>query len=119
MNQPNPHERRRLKRRNVSYYLPILDNSSQKVVGHLVDISPVGLMMDSKVPIPTNMRYDLRLDFVEAISGKAYLQFNARSKWCRPDSIQPFLFNVGFEFLNISPSDLEIVKRIMEKYGAG
>ena len=88
-------------------------------MGHLVDISPVGLMMDSKVPIPTNLNYNLRLDLMENIAGKASVEFNARSKWCRPDSIQPYLYNAGFEFINIAPDDAEIVKHIAEKYGSG
>ena len=117
MNTPNQRERRRLERRNVSYYLPVLDNKTRRVIGHLVDISPVGLMMDSKIPVPTNLKYDLHLDFMEEIAGKAYVDFTARSKWCRPDSIQPYLYNAGFDFTNLADEDIEIIKRIAEKYG--
>jgi len=118
VNDLTPHERRRLKRRNLSYYLPVLDNNSQKVIGHLVDISAVGLMMDSKIPIKVDQRYNLRLDFLEEISGKGSMQFLARCRWCRTDAIQPNLYNAGFEIVSIAPSDLEVIKRIAEKYCA-
>ena len=108
-----------MERRNVSFYLPVLDNNTQQVIGHLVDISPVGLMMDSKIPIPTNLSYNLHLDFMEDMAGRASLDFTARSKWCRPDSIQPFLYNAGFEITNVAPDDMEVIKCIVEKYGAG
>ncbi len=118
MKNPNPQDRRRLERRNISYYLPILDNTTQKVIGHLVDISPVGLLMDSTVPILPDMAYDLLMDLMEAINGTPYVEFVARSKWCRTDSVHPYLYNAGFEITNIAPEDIEVIKHIAEKYGA-
>jgi hypothetical protein len=110
-------ERRKLKRRNLSYYLPVIDIGTQQVMGHLVDITPIGLMMDSKKPIPTNLDFNLHLDLMEDVSEKAFIEFTARSKWCRPDTIQPYLFNAGFQIVNLTPEDTAIVKRIAEKYG--
>jgi PilZ domain len=119
MKNPNAKERRRLKRQNISYYLAIKDNQTDKIIGHLVDISPAGLLMDSKVPIQTNDSYDLHLDFMEAIGGKAWLDFTARSIWCHPDPIQPYMYYAGFEITNLGSDDLEIIKRVADKYGAG
>jgi hypothetical protein len=116
---PNAQERRRLDRRNLSYYLPVQDKDTQKIIGHLVDISPVGFLMSAKIPIQTDRNYNLRLDFMEEIAGKASLEFIARSKWCRSDSIQPFIYNAGFEITAIAPDGIEIIKRIVEKYGTG
>ncbi len=115
----NTRDRRRLKRRNITYYLPILDNTTQKVIGHLVDISSVGLLMDSKIPFQPDQSYDLMLNLMEAIDGKDSIEFVARSKWCRIDSAHPYLFNAGFEITNIAPEDIEVIKRIAAKYGAG
>ena len=115
----NARERRRLQRRNISYYLAIMDSQTQKVIGHLVDISPAGLLMDSKIPVQTNQKFDLHLEFLEDIAGKASLDISARSKWCRPDPIQPYMYYVGFEISNLAADDLEVIKRIAEKYGAG
>jgi hypothetical protein len=117
MDKPTPQERRELKRRNLSYYLQVMDNNTQQVIGHLVDISPVGLMIDSKKSITTNLSFHLRMDLMENIAGKAFVEFVACSKWCRADSIQPYLFNVGFEIVKINPHDADIVRAIAEKYG--
>jgi hypothetical protein len=117
MNKLNMAERRRFQRKNVSYYLPVMDNNTAKVIGHLVDISQVGLMMDSKIPIQTNLTFDLRLDFMEDIAGKACLEFKARCKWCRPDKIQPYMYNVGFEIVNISSRDMAVIQAISDRYG--
>ena len=115
--KPNSIERRKLNRRKVSYYLPIMDDNTKQVIGHLMDISPTGLMMDSKIPIPANLKYDLRLDLMEDIAGKSILEFVAISKWCRSDSLQPYMYNAGFQIINISPDNIEVIKRIAEKYG--
>ena len=118
MPKPSAHERRKFERRNLSYYLPILDNDSQQVIGHLVDISPIGLMIDCKRNIPSGQNFNLRLDLMENVAGKAFIEFVARCRWCRSDNIQPFLYNAGFEIVTISADTLEIVKKIAEKYGA-
>ena len=119
MNQPTSQERRKLKRRSLSYYLPVLDNSTQQILGHLVDITPIGLMIDCKRNIPSGQDYHLHLDLMEHVTGKAFVEFIARCRWCRSDSIQPFLYNAGFEIVNVSPDDIEIIKNIAEKYGGG
>jgi hypothetical protein len=118
MNKQIANERRRQQRRNVNFYLPVMDSDTQEVIGHMVDISLVGFMMDSKIPVPTNVMYNLHLDFMENVAGRASLDFTGRSKWCRHDLIQPFLYNAGFEFVNLAPGDLEVFKTIAEKYGA-
>ncbi len=119
MEIPDKNERRRLKRRNINYYLPVKDNKTGKVIGHLVDISPSGLLMDSQVPIATNQHFELHLDFMEDLGGTASLDFTARSIWCRPDPIQPYMYYAGLEISNLAPGGLAIIRSIATKYGAG
>jgi hypothetical protein len=118
MNKPTMQDRRKFQRRNLSYYLPILDNNTQQVIGHLVDISPIGIMIDCKRNIPSGQNFNLRLDLMENIAGKSFVQFGARCKWCRSDKIQPYLYNAGFEIVTIAPDDIKIIKNIAEKYGS-
>ena len=118
MNKSITQERRRSKRRNVAYYLPVMDTKTGEAIGHLVDISPVGIMMDAKIPVPTNVRYELHLDFMENLGGKSSLNFAATSKWCHKDEIQPFVYNAGFELADIALEDIEVFKLVAEKYGA-
>jgi hypothetical protein len=119
MDKPTIQERRKFKRRSLSYYIPILDNNTQQVLGHLVDITSIGVMMDCKKNLPSGQDYSLRLNLPEEIAGKAFIEFLARCKWCRADKIQPFLYNAGFQIVSISSDDTEIIKKIAEKYGAG
>lgn len=110
-------ERRNLERRDFSFYMRLVDNDTQKLVGHLVDISSGGFKLDSQSPIPVEKDFRLRMDLTAEVASKPAMTFVARSKWCEVDPLDPFIYNVGFQLVNISPADLDIFNRMMEKYG--
>jgi PilZ domain len=110
-------DRRHVERKDFSYYMRLIDNDTQDLVGHLVDLSSGGFKLDSQAPIPIDKDFRLRMDLNSEVANKPAMVFVARSKWCEVDPLDPFIYNVGFQLINISPSDLEIIKRMMEKYG--
>ena len=118
MDQPSVQERRKLKRRSLAYYMLVLDAKSREMLGHLVDITPLGLMMDSQKAFPLEKDYRLRLDAAPDVADKSYINFTARTKWCLPDAIEPYLYDIGFSIIGIAPHDAEIIRQIAEKYAA-
>ena len=110
-------ERRRLDRKNFSYYMQLVDHDTQELVGHLTDISSGGFKLDSLSPIPPNKDIRFRMDLTSEVASKPSMVFVARSKWCRVDPLDPFCYNVGFQLINIAPGDVEIFNRMKEKYG--
>jgi len=110
-------ERRNLERKEFSYYMRLVDNDTQELVGHLMDISSGGFKLDSSTPIPINKDFRLRMDLTSEVADKPTMTFVARSKWCEVDPLDPFVYNVGFQLINIAPGDLNIINRMMEKYG--
>jgi hypothetical protein len=112
-------EKRNLKRRAFSYYMQAVDENIEKTLGYLADISPSGFRLDCKQPLPIGQDYQLRLDLTNDVADKAYMSIIARTKWCRLDELDPFVYNIGFQIVTIEPEDAEIFKRIVEKYGAG
>jgi hypothetical protein len=110
-------ERRRVERKDFSYYMRLIDNDTQKLLGHLVDISSGGFKLDSQQPIPVEKDFRLRMDLTNEVANKPAMVFVARSKWCEVDPLDPFVYNVGFQLINISASDIEIINRMIEKYG--
>jgi Tfp pilus assembly protein PilZ len=112
------HDRRRLKRKNLTYYMPVVDPKTEQIIGHLVDISPQGLMMDSQQVFMVGQDYRLRLNVTVDVADKNYIDFSARTKWCRPDTAEPYLYDIGFEINKISAVDAEVIRRIVEKYGS-
>ncbi len=112
-------EKRNLKRRAFSYYMQAADNNTQKLIGYLSDISPGGFRLDCKQPLPTEQDYQLRLDLTNEVANKPFMIMAARTKWCRLDELDPFVYNIGFKLVNIAPDDAEIFQRIVERYGSG
>jgi hypothetical protein len=110
-------ERRKKDRKDFSYYMRLIDNDTEDIVGHLVDISTTGFKLDSQAPIPINKDFRFRMDLTNEVADKPSMTFLARSKWCQVDPLDPFLYNVGFQLVNIAPGDREIFNRMMEKYG--
>jgi hypothetical protein len=111
-------ERRHGKRKNFGYYMPIHDSKTQELIGHLADISVDGFRLDSTVQVPVGKLFNMRLALTGEVAHKPAMTFVARSKWCKPDEMQPNSYYVGFEVAQMSPEDVEIFKRIFEKYGS-
>jgi hypothetical protein len=95
-----------------------VDNNRERVIGHMVDISPAGLLIDTKALIATDQTFRLRLDFMEDINSRASLEITAICRWCQPDSKEPSVYNAGCEILDLSPVDYEIITNLVRKYGA-
>lgn len=113
-----PAERRKLNRRYFSYYMRVMDELTGRIVGHLLDISTGGFKLDCQTAIPPNKDFRLRLDLPGDLSANSFMVFSARSKWCRPDDVDPTTFNVGFQITQMMPGDFEIFSRIFERYGS-
>ena len=111
-------DKRKLTLRNFSYYMRITDETTGQTVGHLMDISTGGFKLDSSTPVPPNKEYRLRIELTSEVANKTFMVFLARSKWCRPDPIDPMSYNVGFQITNMAPTDFEIFSRLFEKYGS-
>lgn len=111
-------ERRIVPRKNFSFYMRVLDDDTQTILGHMVEVSASGLRLETVATLPIDKDYYLRLELTPELGGLPYIVFIAHSKWCKIDDIQPNLYRVGFEIIEIMPEDKEIFIRILEKFGS-
>ena len=111
-------DKRHENRKSFSYYMQLTNANTKEVVGHLSDISTGGFKLDSESPLPINKEYNFHLALSSDLAHKPYMIFRARSKWCRTDPIDPFVYNVGFHLTAMEPEDREILVRVIEKYGS-
>lgn len=110
-------DKRKKDRREFTYYMQVKDEATKKVIGYLSDISTGGFKLDCPTQLPTGQDFRLQIDLTPEVADKTSMVFIARSKWCHPDHIDPTSYNVGFEIINMAPSDMMIFQRIFEKYG--
>ena len=111
-------EKRKIPRRDFTYYMPVMDAMTKQLVGHLTDISTGGFRLDSLKQIAPGEDLRLQIQLTPDIANKEFMVFIARSKWCTRDRVDPNTYNVGFQIMNMSPTDLSIFKCMCEKYGA-
>lgn len=113
----NPQDRRKCKRRNLIYYIPVIESDTQHAIGRMADISPNGFKLDSDYQIPLDKDFHLGLNTTPDITDIAFIGFVARSKWCVADTIQPCQYYIGFDIIDIAPRAAKIVQSIVDKYG--
>lgn len=107
----------RPERREFVYYMQVIDHDTQRLVGHLSDISRGGFKLDCQNPVPINKDFHFTLKLTSDLSSKPCMTFTACSKWCKVDPLDPNIYNAGFQLARVSPEDLEIFTLMVEKYG--
>jgi hypothetical protein len=111
-------ERRKLERKNFSFYMRVLDETTGMIVGLISDISTNGFKIESAKPIPLNVSFQLRIDQTGEISSRDHLTFTARSRWCQKDPYDPTVYNVGFQLVDMTPADFDTFVKMFNEYGA-
>ena len=110
--------KRKIDRRDFTYYMQVKDETTKEIIGYLSDISTGGFKLDCDKKIPNGTDFRLQIELTADVADKTSMTFIGRSKWCHPDHVDPTSYNVGFEIVNMSPTDLEIFNRMFEKYGS-
>lgn len=110
-------ERRKLSRKNFTYYMRVFEEMTGKLIGQLVDISTGGFKVESAQPIPVNVNIKLRIDQIGELSNKNYLTFVAHAKWCQRDPYDLTMYNVGFQIVDMTPADYDVFVQMFNKYG--
>jgi tryptophanyl-tRNA synthetase len=111
-------EKRKVERRDFTYYMKVTDAATGNLIGYLVDISTGGFKLDSEKAVPVGRDFRLHLELSGDIANKSSLIFSARSIWCQPDPIDPTAFKVGFQIVGLGSGDSIIFQRMYEKYAA-
>ncbi|MBI3162744.1 MAG: PilZ domain-containing protein [Chloroflexi bacterium] len=110
-------ERRTMPRKKFSYYLMVRDDDTQKILGHLVEVSPTGLQLETSEPLMAGKDHYLRVELTPELADRPFMIFIARTRWCKMSDIEPNLYNVGFSIEEIMPDDKDIFLRILAKFG--
>lgn len=111
-------ERRSLSRRDLSYYMRVLDEGSGKAIGNLLDISTGGFKLEARYSVPMNQPIRLRFDQISGISRRSYMVITAIARWIQRDRIDPTAYHVGFQVVDMTPSDYDVFVQMFNIYGS-
>lgn len=97
-------------------YSRVFDRATGRILGYLSDLSPKGAMIISDDPISENAKLSLRFDLPDPpLFSTDHLNLEARVAWCKPD-IDPSFYNIGFEFLNTTSQETNIIEEMIIAY---
>ena len=109
-------ERRKLDRKYLIVYSRVFERNLGKMLGYLGDLSPSGAMIISEQPQTINSVLPLRFDLPDLHLFKTgQLDIAARVAHCDPD-INPAFYNIGFEFLDVTPEEKAVIEKMMDAY---
>lgn len=108
-------DKRRLKRRNLIYYLPISDITDGNEFGRLVDVTREGLMSISADKKETGRTISLKLSLPVTIGGNIELHLKGKALWCKKD-VNPDYYVTGIQFEDVSKKDAEIIEELIDYF---
>lgn len=106
-------EKRIFKRRQMIYYLEVLDRDTDRLIGHVVDITSEGMMVMSESPLETQKTFNFKIPFKKPSGPKQFLHVTVKSRWCTREMHANF-YDTGFEMLSLEPEASEALEYIIE-----
>lgn len=86
------------------------------LLGYLCDLTLDGLMVISKVPKNAKSEIELYIELPDTPKfSRKSLKIKTRIIWCKTD-IDPRLYNIGFQFINLAKEDKPIIEQMIESY---
>lgn len=102
-------EFRRAKRRKVEQRIEVLDLMTERVVGHLSDLSETGMLLIANQPLVSDGLYQVRIKLADPHGHEHTLEIGAHELWSDA-AAAPGQVWTGLRFIDMSPSDLLFVR---------
>jgi len=97
------------------FYLRIYNVDSNKILGHLVDISEKGLMLICDRVVPINEEYQLRMRLPAQMKDRREILFRATSRWCKADA-NPDFYLAGFHLPLLESATRELILALIRDF---
>ena len=109
-------EQRKTERVKAMIFTTAYDVNGNTLLGYLGDLTIKGAMVVGEKPAETNRNITMRIEFRGADEIPAsHLIIPAHVAWCKQEEETDF-YNTGYEFVELSGLNKEIVELIVERY---
>jgi hypothetical protein len=98
------------------YYLRVFDRNTDQLLGHLVNITPQGIMLISEEPLAVDVVFQLRMKLPAAMVEYEHLDFEAKSIWNGLDS-NPKFYDTGLQLIDVAQDKIAIIEDLIERFG--
>lgn len=104
--------KRGMRRHYLIYYLRVFNRENGEVLGHLVDITPKGVMIIRDSPIEVGGTYSLRIRWRNSSGRLQLADFEGICRWCRPD-VNPDFYGAGFAITSANQDHVEAIRDLI------
>lgn len=87
-----------------------------RLLGHLADITPDGVMLVSQNRRRIGRRITLRLTLPGEPRRRAAVEFDATTRWCRRD-VNPDIWDTGFATVDLTRKQRAEIETLIDDYG--
>lgn len=108
-------EHRNRPRKNTPHRVNVMDITSGKTLGRVVDITANGLKLVCNSPLDPGRAFQLRITLPVMVDNKTDIEVQAEIVWCKRDN-NPKFFQIGLKFTNISGDDGFLIEDVMHKF---
>ena len=102
-------EFRRAKRRKVEDRIEVTDAMTDRVIGHLSDLSETGMLLIANQPLVSDALYQLRFRLVDGNQHARAIEVGVHELWSDA-AAAPGQVWTGFRFIDLGPADLMFIR---------
>ncbi len=105
-------------RRKLMTFTLVYELQHKHLLGYINDLTLKGAMVCGEKALTADRHLILGIEFPEVppdMQSKRVV-IPARVAWSRPDEQNPENFNIGFEFTELSPENMEVIKAVLARY---
>jgi hypothetical protein len=110
-------DHRKESRKKLIAFTPVYNLLHKTLLGYVGDLTLQGVMVIGEKSVEINKHFTLGIEFPASLPEIPAMRvaISARAAWCRQDD-SPQYFNIGFEFMDISPENVREIEAIVERY---
>lgn len=107
---------RQADRRCLVFYLRVFDGLSNRIIGHLINMSEKGVLLMTDEPVESNEDHRLRIRLPAFVRDRHEIVLQGTSKWCRKEPGRDHYFT-GFQIYDFDAPTEKIVLNLIKDLG--
>jgi len=104
-------------RRNLYFYLKVVDSKTQEFLGRVVDLTTNGMLLINESPLETNSSRDATIilsgDLFDITMSSIEVSFSVQ--WSRPD-VNPRYYLNGLKFKDLPAKTTRTIEQVIRKF---
>jgi c-di-GMP-binding flagellar brake protein YcgR len=110
-------EKRKSSRIHLVYYLLVFDRDTERLIGHLADISTGGMRLLMRQPVESGRTYHMRMLLPTGPDeGSREIALDARTMWTKSNMVSDF-YGAGFEFKGLTENEVSTLRNLIGQCG--